>query len=174
MAKEDKIINTGIESSESTDIPFGGTPFDMPLPTNNSSNKILSNEICSYINLSVQTFISPIINTLKANVKDYKKECKNLQEKYENSLKDNSKLQGKVDTLEKFAAGIFVFLIVQIVGMLGAFFRYIQPNYTDCKVRIQSIQDNIEFMKKNNNSNNSNTSMNNKTTENPKNTITKL
>lgn len=103
-------------------------------------------DIYKFIVSSIESIAEGQIKTLKERVNEYKKECKRLQEKYEEEIKKNSQLEGQFKILEKYGIGIVTFVIIQAITLIGVFFGYINPLLNNIKPHSETIKNEIEHI----------------------------
>lgn len=104
-------------------------------------------DIYRFIVSSIESIAEGQIKTLKDRVSEYKKECKRLQEKYEEEIKKNSQLEGQFKTLEKYGIGIVSFVLIQAITLITVFFGYINPILNHIKPHNETLKNKVEQIK---------------------------
>ena len=113
--------------------PVGGTEADNIQPIENTLQESFQPDIYRFIVSSIESIEEGPIKSLKDRVNEYKKECKRLQEKYEEEIQKNSKLEGQFKILERYGIAIVGFVILQAFALIGTFFGYINPILSNVK-----------------------------------------
>lgn len=140
MGRVSRGVNPNLNDVDSTD-----TMTSSGTEANNATNSpiqppVFNPDICYYINACFESLKKSHIASIKTNISSYKKECKELQTKYENLLAQTSEHKGIISRLEKYALGFLITIIVQLIGAFWAYFGYIYPQITEIKLLKQQIE----------------------------------
>lgn len=135
------------EISNTTASYVEGTEADNIQSLNPPTQKTFQPDIYGFIISSIEGIAQAPIKSLKDRVSEYKKECKRLQEKYEETLKETNNLKGQFTSLEKYAIGIVGFVLVQFLVILGVFFGYINPILNNLKKQTEETTPKVEHIK---------------------------
>lgn len=133
-------INPNLNDIDSTDVnTSSGTDIDNAA-NSSAQTPILNTDIYYYINAIFESLQNSHIASIKNNISSYKRECKELQTKYENLLAQTSEHKGIISRLEKYALGFLITIIVQLIGAFWAYFGVIYPQITEIKLLKQQIE----------------------------------
>lgn len=140
MGRVSRGVNPNLNDVDSTD-----TMTPTGTETNNAANSpvpspVFNPDIYSYINACFENLKDSHIASLKTNISSYKKECKELQEKYENLLAQTNELKGSLSKVEKYCICGLIAIGVQFIAACWVHFGYILPKLTEIELLKQKVE----------------------------------